>query len=297
MRTLLKRFAERAIVRSGLATRQRRKHGGATLILAYHNVVPDEDAQLQPDALHLPYSHFLRQLDALEEMAEVVALEDIAISSSRGVPRVVLTFDDAYAGAVKLAFPELARRALPATTFVCPGLLQAESFWWDAFDSRGHDEEVFQTLAADHRPVHDFLASRGAPRKNPSDWRRPAGIELLRPYLAASDGSIRIGGHTWTHPNLAALSDSDVRWQLRQTREWLLEEAEHPSGWLACPYGFNSPAVARYAADLGYVGALEISGGWVPPGGGDRFATPRVNVPSGLSEDGFLLRISGVIRR
>jgi peptidoglycan/xylan/chitin deacetylase (PgdA/CDA1 family) len=268
-------------------------------VLAYHNVVPDEDATRAPDALHLPLGRFLEQIDCLQELAQVVDLDD-AFDPTVGVaskPRIALTFDDGYVGALELAVPELVRRGLPATVFVCPGLFDAEAFWWDAFDAAGHEERVFRDLAADHASVWEFLGRVGAPRKAASPWRRPASLELLEGLLRSPGTGIRFGGHTWTHPNLSALGPEALQTQLQTTWDWLRTAVSSPSDWLACPYGLNSRAVGEAAARVGYRGALEIAGGWIPRGSTDRYRVPRMNVPAGLSSAGFELRLSGVITR
>ncbi len=70
-------------------------------------------------------------LDDLAELADVVALEEMlnppAVSGERPAPsrrpRVAVTFDDAYRGAVTIAQDELTRHGFPSTLFVAPGLL------------------------------------------------------------------------------------------------------------------------------------------------------------------------------
>jgi hypothetical protein len=49
------------------------------------------------------------------------------------------------------------------------------------------------------------------------------------------------------------------------------------------------------AARAGYEGALAIDGGWLPAVPPDRYALPRVNVPPGLSLNGFVLRGAGLL--
>jgi peptidoglycan/xylan/chitin deacetylase (PgdA/CDA1 family) len=298
IRGLAKELAEMLLVNSGTARVLRRIWGGETLVLAYHNVVPDADADAHPHPLHVSSSCFRRQLDFLEAEADVIALEDIGGQRTPGTrPRVVITFDDAYVGAVQIAATELARRGLAATVFVCPGLLAASGFWWDLWACSGDDHALLWELAGDHDRVMTWLSANGNVKLDPSPWRRPAGADQILDMLVLGSGSIRVGGHTWTHPNLAALPDDQVHQQLRRTWDWLQERSEYASTWLACPYGLNSPRVAVHAEDIGYRGVLEVQGGWVSANNWDRWRTPRLSIPAGVSDRGYQLRVSGVIRR
>ena len=53
------------------------------------------------------------------------------LRASDGRARAIITFDDAYRGAVTQGVAEVARRGLPATVFVNPGLIDGRQFWWD----------------------------------------------------------------------------------------------------------------------------------------------------------------------
>jgi len=64
--------------------------------------------------------------------------------------------------------------------------------------------------------------------------------------------------------------------------------------WLSYPYGLASRTVEAAAAAAGYTGALALGGGWFVPARVNCYAVPRVNVPSGLSLNGFVLRTSGL---
>ena len=50
---------------------------------------------------------------------------------------IAITFDDAYAGTVDQALPELARLGLPATVFLAPAFVEGDTFWWDALAAPG----------------------------------------------------------------------------------------------------------------------------------------------------------------
>jgi hypothetical protein len=111
------------VLASRLVTRvtARRVRGGS-LILAYHGIVPltaGDTVGAGERALYVRQSDFAAQLDMLSSVADVVPLASIdAATSAR--PRVAITFDDAYQGAVTAGVDELVARALPATIFVAP---------------------------------------------------------------------------------------------------------------------------------------------------------------------------------
>jgi hypothetical protein len=49
------------------------------------------------------------------------------------------------------------------------------------------------------------------------------------------------------------------------------------------------------AREAGYAAGLMIDGGWVAPPPRDTFAIPRLNIPAGVSRDGFVLRTAGLL--
>src|SRR5690348_4128876 len=130
-RDVVKATVEAALIRSGVAYIARRRLRGRALVLAYHNVVPTGQPRLGETSLHLAQADFAAQLDLLASTHDVVPLESIVDDVSESArPRVAITFDDAYHGAITAGLEELRRRAMPATIFVAPGLLGGDT-WWD----------------------------------------------------------------------------------------------------------------------------------------------------------------------
>src|SRR5438552_2363325 len=72
-------------------------------------------------------------------------------------------------------------------------------------------------------------------------------------------------------------------------------DASEPASSLAGRTPGRVKPAARLAASAaaGYVAALSLDGGWFTPNRVNRYAVPRVNIPSGLSAHGFALRTSG----
>lgn len=302
MRSVLKRAVERALIGSGAARLHRRRMSGRALVLAYHNIVPDDTLPAGDLANHLPMSAFMAQLDALVTTHDVVPLADTLTQprSRTGRPRAAITFDDAYRGAVVHGVTELVRRGLPATLFVAPAFLGGRSFWWDVLARRG---EGGLDAAVRTRALHELQGKDDAVR----EWAEGSGHRLATvPDIACAASEeelaraavapgITLGSHTWSHPNLTRLEGRELAAELARPLAWLRQHVAQPLPWLAYPYGLFSDDVARAAAAAGYEAALGVSGGWLPREPPDRFALSRLNVPPGLSIEGFVLRCAGLL--
>ena len=109
VRGVVKSFAEFAVVNAGAARVVRRRLRGRALVLAYHNVVPAGERPAGEASLHLPQAEFSRHLDLIARTNDVVPLESILDDVGDSArPRVVITFDDAYIGAMSAGLHELA---------------------------------------------------------------------------------------------------------------------------------------------------------------------------------------------
>jgi peptidoglycan/xylan/chitin deacetylase (PgdA/CDA1 family) len=274
------------------------------VILAYHNVVPDGAGGQGDVALHVERSAFAEQLEVLLERAEVVPLEAMAEAPTpaRGRPRVAITFDDAYVGAVTLAVEELVSRGLPATIFVTPGLLGRRSFWWDdvGCGGGGHAalmrirDHALTALAGRDERIREWATAEGIDiGVAPPEYRAASEDELTR---AAREPGIALGAHSWSHPALSELDGSDLREELQRPLEWL--DATLPFArvlpWLAWPYGAVNDRARRAAEAAGYEMAVALAPGRVSHPLPDRLAVRRTTIPAGISRAGFAVRVSGV---
>ena len=299
-RALLKTAVEQGLLRSGLPGISGRLRRADVLILAYHNVTPRGERAVGDSSLHLSRSAFAAQLDALLETNEVVSLESALSggSATHGRARVAITFDDAYRGAVLAGVEELVARSLPATIFVPPALLNDGIFWWDALTPAGMPglapavrEDALQRMAGKGSAI--LVARAGSePHRIPPHARGASEEELRR---AAGQPGISLASHTWSHPNLTALAPVELEEELARPLAWLRERFAGVLPFISYPYGLSSPAVERAAASAGYEAALRIDGGWLRAGSQNRYAIPRLNVPSGISDAGFRLRCSGLL--
>jgi peptidoglycan/xylan/chitin deacetylase (PgdA/CDA1 family) len=300
MRSAAKSMVERLLLASGAAAAGRARLRGRALVLAYHNIVPRGERPAGERSLHLPQSRFAEQLDLLLETHDIVPL-DAAIEGDSPArrPRVAITFDDAYAGAVAAGGEELARRGLPATVFVAPGLLDGRDFWWDRYadPATGEVPAGFRRAAlTEHRgadeAVDRYAAGSGLRPAALPEHATGATSAALR-ALAARPG-ITLGAHSWSHPNLAALGNDELEDELVRTLDWL--RSRFPDRWipvLAYPYGLHSPEAGAAVERAGYAGAFRVDGGWGERGD-PPFFRPRFNVPSGLGARGFAVRAAGM---
>ncbi len=299
IRARAKRFGELVLTRGGLARLGRLRLRGETLVLAYHNVVPRGERLVGDEALHVPESIFAAQLDLLEELCDVVHLATALDEPAEGSrPRVAITFDDAYCGALTAGAQELERRRLPYTVFVAPAFLGGRAFWWDAFVAEGEaclPQELRTRMLWEYRgqdaAIQDYALRLGrSTRALPQHARCVSESVLL---TLVDTGLLHVASHSWSHANLAALQRVELEEELTRPLEWIHERFSPRRAYLAYPYGCSSAAVEHAAERCGYGGALRVEGGWLPRIARQRFALPRLNVSGGLSADGFALRLAG----
>jgi peptidoglycan/xylan/chitin deacetylase (PgdA/CDA1 family) len=295
---LLKTMAETALLQSGAAGLARWRHRADALVLAWHNVVPD-DARFDGDAsLHITRSRFAAQLDLLRATHDIVPLAEVLDAAPAGRPRIAITFDDAYVGTLTCGMEEVRRRGLPATLFVPPAFLGGRSFWWDALADAGSVEaaarqHVLGVLGGQDDRARRWATDEGRVVRTPPDYACAAGEDLLR--RAVDAGGLTLASHTWSHVNLTGVTDDVLREELERPIAWLAQRFPSAQPWISYPYGLVDERVEVAAARAGYTRGFSLDGRWL--NGSDRaLRLPRLNIPAGVSPAGFALRAAGVIR-
>lgn len=296
----LKRGISKALVQLGVASVARRLHSRYGMILAYHNIVPKGEVADGELSLHLEQEMFGRQLDLLTRTHEVVELDNLLTAGPSTRPRVAITFDDGYLGSLSAGLEELRARDLPATYFVSPGLLNQDTFWWDAL-AAGHSgvlpEDIRSAaLTAEQgrqRRIVRWAEQEGIASAPVPEYCRPALPEEVR--RAASQPGITIGSHTWGHPNLNQLGPNEMADEIERSREWLEQEIDSIISWLAYPYGIfpDHPTLSSYSSDFRGLTTqpqlIHLAHSSLEPG-----RIPRMNIPSGLTLARFELLTSGL---
>lgn len=300
MTNRLKLRAERVLSSNAVGCVTRHRVRGKRLILAYHGVVPDGESPVGEHALFIQQRDFIKHLDVLSEVADVAPLDRID-EDGDGRPRVAITFDDAYRGAVWVGVRELSKRDLPATIFVAPGRLNGHVFWWDAL-SHGRiepeaavREHAIHALGGSDERVRDWASRTAIPSSDAlPDFARTANLDEL--LHAVQVPGITVGSHTWSHANLAALSVAHVVNEVVRPLDWLRGRFGGKAiAWLAYPYGIDSIAAQHILAAASYAGALRVVGGWHRRADHSAFSRPRLNVPAGLSAEGLRSRLLGAV--
>ncbi len=303
MATGWKRLVEQGVVALSLDRVARRRLDPSGVVLAWHNVVPSGEAVAGDLSLHTDQLRFGEQLDVLAETHDVITLEEALEASPDpgGRPWAVVTFDDAYRGALTAGLEELARRGMPGTVMVAPGILGAAT-WWDRLAPAGGGEvpeavrrHCLEALRGRLEPVLAWARAQGRPLADPPEHAVPATPEEVE--AAGRRPGVSLAVHTWSHANLAVLSREECAEEYARSRAWVEARAERFSDWLAYPFGlYAEPAVAE--ARRAFAGALRVEGGlWLRQGRrvAEDALVPRVNVPRGLTREGFRLRLAGLL--
>jgi peptidoglycan/xylan/chitin deacetylase (PgdA/CDA1 family) len=300
LRAVARGTAEGVVAATGMDRLGRWVRNDRAMVLAYHNVVPDDLAGQGDSSLHLPLSVFRRQLDLICGECQPLPLMALLRGSwtpRRGRPALAITFDDAYRGALALALPELAKRDLTATVFVAPALLGDRTLWWDALATgRGEVEPDLRSRILDkgngrQEDARQLAARDGARwQEMPDMFRTSTEAELTR---AVTDGGCTVGSHTWSHASLTSLDAAAATVELARSRSWLMERyGDAYVDAVSYPYGNWSAAVESVAAACGYRAGLALTKGSIRAGSDTgRFRLPRMNVPAGISETGMRIRM------
>lgn len=253
-----------------------RRAAAAARILMFHGTPRAQARELE------------RQLRYLARRFKIVPLTE---KLSPGT--LALTFDDGLRSNVEVAYPILARLGLPATFFVCPGLIDERRWLW-SYEARARLHRLGADLETTERRVQEMkrvsLPARRAMeerlRRETPDFR-PSAAEREAFDLAGWDelrsldpALVAIGSHTLTHPILTTLEAAEVEREICGSRELLEQRLGRPVELFCYPNGdIDSTALAL--ARRTYRVAVTVAPGAVQPGC-DPLLLPRLAAPRGL---------------
>ena len=232
------------------------------VVLCYHRVSDEYQ-----DSLSVGVDQFKRQMSLLKSQCDVVSLSEL-VKEKPGQstkPLAVVTFDDGYLDNYKNAFPVLKDLDLPATFFICTGIIGTEK-------GLPHDLQKIGKVV----PVMNWDQIKEMQK---------AGYE--------------IGAHTVTHINCTAESLEQVKSELQSSKATIEEKLAVKEVAFAYPYGGKhdiSERVINLVQDLGYYCCLSAYGGFNLEGI-DPFNVERVAVDYRFPDSGFLARLQGYLLR
>jgi peptidoglycan/xylan/chitin deacetylase (PgdA/CDA1 family) len=260
-------------------------------VLTYHRVAA---TKLDPFGQAVAPPEFRRQLDLLRSSYPVEALDVVLARLAAGRLEhgtVAVTFDDGYADTLTAAAPIAVGAGVPVHVFVTAGALGSPSFWWDRLtaaclaDGDSDREPPGARMTELHARLKELPSERReaeldeiAGAEAPEDFGRPLTLDECR-ELSSLPG-IGIGSHTVSHPALRALSRSEQRRELVESRRLLEETVGVPVDLLSYPFGKAldvADETTELAREAGYSAAFTS----IPLAltrRSPRFALPRMTV-------------------
>lgn len=214
---------------------------------------------------HLRY---LRRVFSFVPLAELAASTGTAWAPGRR-RRAAMVFDDGLRSNVRVAYPMLRALGIPATFFVCPGLIEERRWLW-THEARRRLQSAAPGLRA------ELARELGAPAGPEAfvewmkklDFPRRTRVEALLKHataafvasapdreafdLAAWDelrtldpAIVTVGSHTMTHPILPSMSDGQIEAELRDSRRMIEARLARPAEFFSYPNGdFDERTVA-----------------------------------------------------
>ncbi len=219
---------------------------------------------------------------------------------------VVLTFDDGLRNNVTQAYPVLLKHQVPATFFVCPGLIDTGGWVW-TYEVRerlkGLAKEELQSLAGKPLETVDQVVSWM--KKQPNAQR----VQMLEAIRSATPGFqvtetmrrdydlasweelakldrrlITLGSHTMSHPILSSLPPDELESDLKTSKEALVAKGLSAADetFFCYPDGNHNDAVVACAAKH-YAAACSTRKGFITAAS-PLMAMPRIGATGSLED-------------
>ena len=277
------------------AKRELKRHG-AIVALTLHRVVDDEC---------FSHTHSLPNIivrkSTFRSLAQYVARNYAAVDvlqvqpgAASGRLRVAFTFDDGWRDNFESALPVLKEFGIPATVFLCTGLMGRNTPFWP--------EQVRGTLCASLRRSYGKRADRliealiESLKYGPAEARE-SHLELLLLQTGGEPAAfyecdatlaweqivemrrqgIQFGSHSHTHQILTSVRLDSARTEASQSKLAIEDALQEPCNSFAYPNGNCSPEIRALISEAGYSLAFTTKrAAWLPET--DRLAIPRSNV-------------------
>jgi peptidoglycan/xylan/chitin deacetylase (PgdA/CDA1 family) len=287
------------------------------LIIVYHTFTK-HSRTLECGSYHsrqgsVPVDLLKSHLRWLSQFAEFVTLDNILHSPQAEEWQVAVTLDDGYRNNISHAFPIFEQFEVPVTWFVSPKFVENDLLpWWDLVDFTARVAQPtltiqtrnlrcsFDLLDEQDRTCFRLQCGRWFQKADPDtashvrhqiensipgELPRNAFASRQEIIEASRSPLVSLGGHTVSHPNLARLSASDIRHEVRKGKKQLETWTGRPIRWFAYPYGGREhwdERTKRIVREEGFDGAVTTVRAYADQGA-DRFEIPRLTVPNSRS--------------
>ena len=272
VRSTTGRSLRRAVMSSPLTRIALSRHKDSAAIFMFHGV---EQRELKA---------FVAIIDWIQAQFDIVPLDEIADDrpSAHSRTRAAITFDDGLRNNFTVAYPYLLALKLPATFYVCPGLISANRTLWTyemrarlqacttadlenvagalnlSRASRDHIIATMKTLrTAEREAIEEQVRSRTPDFQFTEEQRHRYRLMGWDELLCMDPAIATIGSHTHSHPELGNCSDEEISTELTRSRDDLQERLSRPVLHLAYPGGSHNPRVVAIAQKL-YRSAVTI---------------------------------------
>lgn len=101
-------------------------------ILCYHGVIKNNNSKgvVNYNSKHISEKNFEKQMIFLKKNQNVISLKDFLRLKKRKKNLTIITFDDGFKNNYLSAYKILKKYNLPATFFICPGLINKKKLFW-----------------------------------------------------------------------------------------------------------------------------------------------------------------------
>jgi len=287
---------------AGLASLLMRRARHQTLI--FHRVLQQPDPMSPNEPTADWFRGLIRMLALNFEIIGLSEALDRAAEGSLSGRTLSITFDDGYADNYTVALPILQEFAAPATFFVASGFIDGGRMWNDTIieTMRRLDEGRYEIDVPGQSACEltDWDSRRTAAALVITAWKHlppaerqarvddlarrigdlPTDLMMTRGQLRALSATpgVTVGGHTRSHPILAALSPGEARDEIeggKHDLEAMLQREltlfAYPNGKFAHDYRAEHASLVKEA---GFGAAVATDWGTLDAST-DRFAVPR----------------------
>lgn len=279
------------------------------VIFTFHRVLPaaEMDDCYNPYLAITPES-FDAFLAYARERFTVLPL-DVLVRFDRPAPVCAITFDDGWEDNHRHAFPILQRHGVPATVFLCTGLIGTEgsipeeALWRIHQSAGGRAPELLAALAAQLRDAPaemDYNRAQQRLKRVPMQrkteiLRRLEGEFGIRPRprpsmmtweqaQAMAAAGVALGSHTVSHSIVSVEDENAARAELADSMAELRSRVPQETYSFAYPNGGFNDAVTRLAEAAGYRASCTTQVAFVSPRS-PRHALPRFGVDNLVVND------------